>query len=52
MMLIYNSPHATLYTGDALTVMRELPNGSVDAVIADTPYSSGGTTSSDRTNQT
>lgn len=52
MTLIYNSPHATLYTGDALTVLRELPSESVDAVIADPPYSSGGITAADRTSQT
>lgn len=32
----------TLYHGDALAILRELPSGSVDAVITDPPYSSGG----------
>jgi site-specific DNA-methyltransferase (adenine-specific) len=50
--LLYSSPQAKLYTGDALTTLRELPAASVDAVIADPPYSSGGTTAADRTSQT
>jgi site-specific DNA-methyltransferase (adenine-specific) len=49
---IYTSPSSTLYRGDALSVLRDLPAGSVDAVIADPPYCSGGTTPADRTNQT
>ena len=28
--------------GDALLVMRDIPSTSVDAVISDPPYSSGG----------
>jgi site-specific DNA-methyltransferase (adenine-specific) len=31
-----------LYNGDALAVLRELPDASVDAVVTDPPYSSGG----------
>jgi site-specific DNA-methyltransferase (adenine-specific) len=46
------TPHSTLYLGDALPVLQELPAGSVDAVIADPPYSSGGTTAADRTGRT
>lgn len=38
----------TLYHGDCLAVLRSIPSGSVDAVIADPPYSSGGFTRSDR----
>lgn len=38
--------------GDALALLQQLPDGQVDAVIADPPYSSGGTTSSDRQSQT
>jgi site-specific DNA-methyltransferase (adenine-specific) len=49
---IYASPSSTLFVGDALSVLRDLPVGSVDAVIADPPYCSGGTTPTDRTNQT
>ena len=52
MTLLYQSPLVTLHTGDALTTLRELPSASVDAVIADPPYSSGGTTSADRMGQT
>jgi site-specific DNA-methyltransferase (adenine-specific) len=37
-----------LYQGDALTVLRELPADSVDAVLTDPPYSSGGTSSAAR----
>lgn len=40
---------ATLYGGDALAVLASLPDASVDAVITDPPYSSGGTFRSDRT---
>ncbi len=36
----------TLHRGDALTVMKTLPDESVDAVITDPPYNSGGRTSS------
>jgi site-specific DNA-methyltransferase (adenine-specific) len=39
---------ATLYAGDALAVLAELPTASVDAVITDPPYSSGGQFRSDR----
>lgn len=38
----------TLYRGDVLAVLRELPSASVDAVIADPPYSSGGAFRGDR----
>jgi len=31
-----------LFQGDSLTVLRELPDGHVDAVVTDPPYSSGG----------
>lgn len=31
-----------LFNGDALSVLRELPDASVDAVVTDPPYSSGG----------
>jgi site-specific DNA-methyltransferase (adenine-specific) len=42
----------TLHLGDCLDFMRTLPAGSVDAVITDPPYSSGGSFRSDRTNST
>ena len=40
---------AMLYRGDCLEVLAGLPTASVDAVITDPPYSSGGFTRSDRT---
>ncbi len=40
--------HARLYQGDALHLLRALPEGSVDAVITDPPYSSGGMFRGDR----
>jgi site-specific DNA-methyltransferase (adenine-specific) len=48
----YDSPSSTIYVGDALTTLRELPAQSIDAVIADPPYCSGGITAADRMNQT
>lgn len=48
----YGDDRATLYRGDALAVLRELPDASVDAVITDPPYSSGGFTRGDRTGDT
>lgn len=44
----YSTDDATLYHGDALAVLRELPNASVDALITDPPYSSGGMVRGDR----
>ena len=38
-----------LHCGDCLEMLRSIPSGSVDAVITDPPYSSGGFTRSDRT---
>jgi site-specific DNA-methyltransferase (adenine-specific) len=37
-----------LHHGDALAVLRSMPDASVDAVITDPPYSSGGFTRGDR----
>jgi site-specific DNA-methyltransferase (adenine-specific) len=37
-----------LYHGEALAILRELPTASVDAVITDPPYSSGGAMRGDR----
>ena len=45
----YQDDYVTLYHGDALAVLRELPTASVDAVITDPPYSSGGMVRGDRT---
>lgn len=44
----YADDRATLYGGDALAVLAELPTASVDAVITDPPYSSGGAYRGDR----
>jgi site-specific DNA-methyltransferase (adenine-specific) len=44
--------HATLYGGDALALLASLPDASVDAVITDPPYSSGGMVRGDRTTTT
>lgn len=49
---LHASSYSTLYVGDALTTLRELPAASVDAVIGDPPYCSGGTSAADRTNET
>lgn len=43
-------PTYELHHGDALAVLRELPTASVDALITDPPYSSGGAFRGDRTN--
>lgn len=42
----------TLHLGDCLDFMRNLPDGSVDAVITDPPYSSGGAFRSDKNKDT
>jgi site-specific DNA-methyltransferase (adenine-specific) len=39
-------------TGDCLDVLRTIPAGSVDAVVTDPPYSSGGMVRGDRMNKT
>lgn len=41
-----------LYRGDALEVLQSLPKGSIDAVVTDPPYSSGGAFRGDRMNST
>lgn len=43
---------AEIRQGDALALLRELPTGSVDAVITDPPYSSGGMMRGDRMGST
>jgi site-specific DNA-methyltransferase (adenine-specific) len=45
---VYADDRATLYQGEALAVLRDLPTDSVDAVITDPPYSSGGMMRGDR----
>ena len=42
------TPTFALHVGDALSVLRFLPDASVDALITDPPYSSGGMFRSDR----
>lgn len=42
----------TLYGGDSLAALRDLPTGSVDALITDPPYSSGGMVRGDRMGST
>ena len=44
----YWDPEATLYQGEALSVLHGLPDASADALISDPPYSSGGKHSRDR----
>lgn len=44
----YHDEQVTLYHGDALAVLAELGDASVDAVITDPPYSSGGQFRGDR----
>lgn len=44
----YSDESVTFWHGDALDVLRRLPDDSVDAVITDPPYSSGGFVRSDR----
>ena len=39
---------STLYQGDSLAILRALPTASVDAVVTEPPYSSGGMMRSDR----
>ena len=48
MSVYYSDDKVTLYHGDALAVLASLPSGSVDAVITDPPYSSGGMFRADR----
>lgn len=44
-----NAEPVTVVCGDALSVLRDLPDASFDAVVTDPPYSSGGMTRGDRT---
>lgn len=41
----------TVHQGDALAILPTLPAASIDCVITDPPYNSGGRTSSERRNQ-
>lgn len=42
------SDRVTLHEGDALAVLASLPSASVDVVLTDPPYSSGGMVRGDR----
>ena len=44
----HEAPGVTIYHGEAMRVLQELPSASVDAVITDPPYSSGGAFRADR----
>jgi site-specific DNA-methyltransferase (adenine-specific) len=44
----YLGERLSLYQGDGLAVLAELPSASVDGLITDPPYSSGGMTRGDR----
>ncbi len=44
----YSDDRATLYNADALAVLADLPTASIDALINDPPYSSGGMVRGDR----
>lgn len=48
----YRGEQATLWVGDALALLATLPDASVDGLITDPPYSSGGFTRGDRTAST
>lgn len=41
----YSNESVTLYAGDCLEVLRDLPDNSVDSVVTDPPYGLGNTTS-------
>ncbi|NUP19858.1 MAG: site-specific DNA-methyltransferase [Streptomyces sp.] len=45
-------PTWNLHRGDALALLRSLPDSSVSATITDPPYNSGGTTNTARTSDT
>jgi site-specific DNA-methyltransferase (adenine-specific) len=47
----YADDSSVVYRGDVLTVLRGLPDNSIDAVIADPPYASGGANNAQRTRQ-
>jgi len=44
----YADDHASLFAGDCLAVLADLETASVDAVVCDPPYSSGGMVRGDR----
>lgn len=48
----YEDDMVTLYHGDSLMILSELPEQSIDALITDPPYSTGGAMRSDRLSST
>lgn len=48
----YEDPNTTLYLADSLALLQQLPANSVDAVLTDPPYSSGGMVRGDRVQTT
>jgi len=50
-MILHTDDRATLYGGDALVILPTLDPASVDLVLTDPPYNSGGRTQSDRTKE-
>ena len=48
----FQTDDVTLYCGDALEILPKLAAGSIDAVVTDPPYSSGGAFRSDRSMKT
>lgn len=52
MSVYYSDDSVTLYHGDALEVLLDMDGASVDAVITDPPYSSGGQYRGDRVQRT
>lgn len=46
---IHHTDHTSLYAGDALALLPDMETGTVDLVLTDPPYNSGGRTMSDRT---
>jgi site-specific DNA-methyltransferase (adenine-specific) len=48
----FRSDFTTVYQGDCLHILRTLGDGTVDAVVTDPPYSSGGLMRGDRNQKT
>lgn len=48
----YSDDRVQLFQGDSLALLASLPSGSVDAVVTDPPYSSGGQFRGDRMGST
>lgn len=48
----YQDDHVTIYHGEALAVLASIPTASVDHIVTDPPYSSGGMMRGDRTAST